>query len=183
MWDSFGDWTSYEEGNANSFWATRHSKFPQICNEETYGREENTGKDDTYGREQNTGKDETYGREQITGTDGTYGSEHSIGKDGTYRREENTGKDETYRREENTGKDKASLRLKRKGRKLTAALRNFTVTDFTEDRIDSYGNELGKIAEMRDIFIGEVEDFLEDFEKEISFTEVLVWNDSIRNLR
>ena len=134
MWDSFGDWTSYEVGNANSFWATRHSKFPQICNEETNGREENIGKDDTNGREQSSGKDE------------------------------------------------AILRLNRKGRKLTAALRNFTVTDFTEDRIDSYGNELGKIAELRDTFIGEVEDFLEDYEKEISFTVVLEWNDSMKEV-
>ena len=72
--------------------------------------------------------------------------------------------------------------MKRKGRKLTAALRNFTVTDFTEDRIDSYGNELTKIAEMRDTFIGDVEDFLDDFENEICFHEVLEWNNSMKEV-
>ena len=39
----------------------------------------------------------------------------------------------------------------------------------TKDTLDSFGSN--------------VEGFLDDFEKEISFTEVLVWNDSIRNLR
>jgi hypothetical protein len=38
LWDSFGDWTSYEEGNANNFWATRHSQFPQIIKNDTLRR-------------------------------------------------------------------------------------------------------------------------------------------------
>ena len=56
------------------------------------------------------------------------------------------------------------------------------MTDFTEDRIKTYENDLVKIAEMRDSFVGEVEDFLEDYEKYISFTEVLEWNESIKEV-
>ena len=58
-----GDWTAYEEGNANSFWATRHSQFPQIIKDETIIRDQSTEKYETYGREDNTGKYETYGRD------------------------------------------------------------------------------------------------------------------------
>ena len=82
----------------------------------------------------------------------------------------------------NTGKEETRLELTRKGRKLTAAMRNFTVTDFTEDRVNTYEDELMKIAEMRDNFVGDVEDFLEDFEKNISITEMLEWNESIKEV-
>jgi hypothetical protein len=67
-------------------------------------------------------------------------------------------------------------------RKLVVALRMFTVTDFNEDMLDSYEDKVREIAEMRDTFMGDAEGFLEDFEKEISFTEVLVWNDSIKEV-
>ena len=82
----------------------------------------------------------------------------------------------------NTGKEETRLGLTRKGRKLTAAMRNFTVTDFTEDRVNTYEDELMKIAEMRDNFVGDIEDFLEDFEKNISITEMLEWNESIKEV-
>jgi hypothetical protein len=62
LWDSFGNWTSYEEGNANNFWANGHSQFPQMIKNETFRREQNTGMDETYGRKQSTGKDGTYQR-------------------------------------------------------------------------------------------------------------------------
>ena len=50
MWDSFGYWTSYEEGNVNNFWANGHSQFPQMIKNESFRRKQNTGMDETYGR-------------------------------------------------------------------------------------------------------------------------------------
>ena len=84
--------------------------------------------------------------------------------------------------ENNICKDETSLSLKRKGRKLTAAMRHFTVNNFSDDRINTYEMELLNISNMRDELIADVEDFLEDFETDISFTEVLEWNESIKEI-